>query len=498
MPSRTRSCARRPRASHAMAVATLVACGASSAFAQSSGADPSPDDLAARLAAVERLLGVDPTHPPSPQTGHAAAEHIDMATLARRLAAIERRLEQPTQEAAAPPAPTTTTALTVGRGLSIKGPDGAELRVRGLVQADGRFFPDDHGAAPSATFLMRRIRPTLEGSWGPLIGFRLTPEFAGDNASLVDAYVDVKFDPRATLRIGKVKGPVGLERLQSGGSLAMVERGFPTELAPNRDLGVQLQGDLREGRLQYVLGVYNGAPDGRDAATANTDDAFEYAGRLFWEPFKGKDHALSGLGIGIAASSGDTFGTGNGVLPRYRTPAQAQFFNYGSNVAGDGLRRRLSPQGYYHRGAFGLLAEHITSEQALRLISGPDAGRGARIENRAYQLTGSYVLTGEDASFRGVARPDRPFSPDGAGWGAFELVGRYGVLDIDDDAFPLFANPALSASRAESWSVGLNWYLNAHLKLVANYTHTAFDGGAAAGADRRDERAVLARAQLSF
>ena len=64
-------------------------------------------------------------------------------------------------------------------------------------------------------FLWRRIRPTIEGSWGSLIGFRLTPEFAGDGATIVDAYVDVKFDPRATLRIGKVKGPIGLERLQS-------------------------------------------------------------------------------------------------------------------------------------------------------------------------------------------------------------------------------------------------------------------------------------------
>ena len=504
MPSRTRPCARRPRIPFRIAIAAAVAFGASPVFAQTSASAPSPEELAARLAAIERLLGVETAEPADPGNAADPASSPDgdargLAALEQRLRILERKLEVQAEETAAQAARTPTTALTAARGLSIKSPDGVELRLRGLIQADGRFFlDDDGGAAQSDTFLMRRIRPTLEGSWGPLLGFRLTPEFAGDSASIVDAYVDLKFDPRATVRIGKVKGPVGLERLQSGGALAMVERAFPTELAPNRDLGVQLQGELRDGTLQYVVGVYNGAPDGRDAATTNADDAFEYAGRVFWEPFRNDANAWSGLGIGIAASDGETFGTGTAVLPRYRTPAQAQFFAYGANVSGDGLRRRVSPQGYFYRGAFGLLAEYIVSEQELRVVSGSGAGRRARIENDAYQLTASYVLSGEDASFRGVLKPDRPFAADGAGWGAFELVGRYGVLDIDDDAFPLFANPAQSATRAESWSVGLNWYLNSNLKLVANYTHTAFDGGAAAGADREDERTVLARAQVSF
>ena len=51
------------------------------------------------------------------------------------------------------------------------------------------------------------------------------------------------------------------------------------------------------------------------------------------------------------------------------------------------------------------------------------------------------MLTGEDASYRGVVKPSEPFSPGKGGWGAWELVGRYGELEIDDDAFPLFADP---------------------------------------------------------
>ncbi|MFD0726527.1 OprO/OprP family phosphate-selective porin [Lysobacter brunescens] len=459
--------------------------------------DAKPNDAATqralieRLEALERHLGV---------TGDAGADSVpgDAADLDRRLRVIERRLELQAEENAAKAAKDPVVSLAANRGLSIKSPDGLELRLRGVVQADGRFFVGDERVPQNDTFLFRRIRPSLEGTWGSLVGFRLTPEFAGDSTTIVDAYVDLKFDPRATVRIGKVKGPVGLERLQSASGIALVERGFPTELAPNRDLGVQLQGDLFGNRLNYVVGVYNGAPDGRDAATTNVDNEFEYAGRVFWEPFKNSANAWSGLGVGVAASVGETFGAGNNVLPRYRTPGQVQFFGYGANVVGDGLRRRFSPQGYYYGGRFGVLGEYITSEQEVRIASGIGAGRREHLEHEAWQLTGSVVLTGEDASYRGVAKPDRPFTVGGEGWGAFELVGRYGELSLDDATFPLFANPATSARASRAWTLGLNWYLNSNLKLVANYTEASFDGGAAAGADREDEKSIFTRAQFSF
>ena len=107
------------------------------------------------------------------------------------------------------------------------------------------------------------------------------------------------------------------------------------------------------------------------------------------------------------------------------------------------------------------------------------------------------VLTGEDASYRGVVKPAHPFTLDGEGWGAFEVVGRLGRLDIDDDAFPLFADPASAGVSARSWGLGLNWYLTGNLKLVANYTETEFD--AASGATpREDEKAFFTRTQFSF
>lgn len=457
-------------------------------------AAPTPEEIAERLRIVERRLGIGPDD---------ASARNDLAELDRRLRAIELGLDERDRQAsvAVAPAPSASAAkpgpevtLSADKGASIRSADDqVQLKLGVLAQADHRVFIDDDPAAQNDTFLWRRIRPTLEGSWGDLVGFRLTPEFAGDSASIVDAYVDLKFSPAATVRVGKVKGPIGLERLQSGGAIALVERGFPTELAPNRDIGVQLQGALAGAKVTYVAGVYNGAADGRDSPTSNPDDDFEFAGRLFFEPWKGGDGALSGLGFGIAASTGDKAGSGNNVLPRYRTPGQATFFSYGASVIADGEHRRWSPQAYWYAGTVGLLGEYIRSEQTV--FDTATATR-ASLDHSAWQLTGSWVLTGEAASYRGV-KPDQPFAPGDGGWGAFELVARYGRLQIDDDAFPLFADPAAAASEATAWTLGLNWYLTGNLKLVANYARADFDGGAVGG-DRQDEKTFFTRAQVAF
>ncbi|RZA28415.1 MAG: porin, partial [Lysobacteraceae bacterium] len=368
-----------------------------------------------------------------------------------------------------------------------------EVRIRGLLQGDGRFFLDGAPDGTNDTFLLRTARPTIEGSLGKLVGFRFTPEFAGDSASIVDAYADLRLDPAYTLRVGKFTSPVGLERLQSSAALADVERALPSELAPNRDIGVQLQGEVADSRVAYAIGIFNGTVDGRDAVTSNPDDEFEYAGRVFFEPFRNDASAWSGLGFGIGASIGDKQGSGNNFLPRYRTPGQLQFFGYRSAVLADGRHSRFSPQGHYYRNGFGLQAEYIVSRQEVSV-----AGVRDELSHEAWQATASYVLTGEDASYRGVTKPSQPFNPGEGGWGAFELVGRYGVLEIDDDAYPLFADPNASARKAESWTVGLNWYLNSNLKLVLNYLQTSLDGGAVAGADREDEKAVFTRLQVAF
>ncbi|AVP99918.1 porin [Ahniella affigens] len=464
-------------------------------------ADSAPDLNAVleRLARLEAKLGQSDASPSAsaPNTDASADSAQIISELSTRLAILERKLEIQQEDAAAK-APITPVVAVNEKGLSIKsaGAGEYEIKLKGLAQFDYRAFIDDGINAGSDTSLFRRLRPSLEGSIGSLIGFRITPELAEDQTSLIDAYVDVRFNPAYSLRVGKLKGPIGLERLQSANAIAMIERAFPTELAPSRELGAQLFGELHKGEITYAIGAFNGAPDGRNATAVDADDNLEWEGRIFFEPWKANANALSGLGFGIAASVGDKDGSGNAFLPRYRSPGQQQFFNYRSTVAARGSHLRLSPQAYFYRNQLGLQAEYITSEQEL-IVNNQIASQTS-LKNEAWEVTGSWVLTGEPASYKGVERPFRPFVLGQDGWGAFELVGRVGELDVDDDAFPIFADANAAATKARAYGLGLNWYLNSNLKLVLNHTHTDFDGGAAAGADRRVEDTVFTRLQFAF
>lgn len=440
---------------------------------------PDVEQLRQRLERLERLAGVADATP---------AQGGGLADLDQRLRILERRLELQEDERVAAARLAPRIAIDQ-KGASFKSGDGDyELKLRGLLQGDARVFIGDGSANDG--FLLRTARPTLEGTLGKRVAYRFTPEFAGDGATIVDAYADLRFAPGHALRVGKFTSPVGLERLQSSAALVDVERALASELAPNRDLGVQLQGEAASGRFSYAVGVFNGTVDGRDAVAGNPDGDFEYAGRVFLEPFKGSDGAWAGLGIGLGASAGRKHGSGNNFLPRYRSPGQATFFNYRGPVLAAGDTLRWSPQGWFYRNGFGLQAEYIVSRQAVAR----DARR-RQLQHSAWQATASYVLTGEDAGYRGVT-PSRPFGVNG-GLGAFELTARYGGLDVDAAAFPFYADPDTSATRIRSWTVGANWYLTPNLKLATNYLQSRF--GAFAGSTRlADEKAVFSRLQVSF
>jgi phosphate-selective porin OprO/OprP len=73
-----------------------------------------------------------------------------------------------------------------------------------------------------------------------------------------------------------------------------------------------------------------------------------------------------------------------------------------------------------------------------------------------------------------------------------------GQLTVDDDAFPLYANPATSAREATSWGVGLNWHLNRNFKINLNYEQTDFKGGDNSPLNANGEKVILTRAQIAF
>jgi len=416
----------------------------------------------------------------------------------------------------APATSNTATPATARRAgshqLAVRSSDGSNvIRLRGNLQVDGRFYSDEVTAQTRDTFLLRKVRPYVEGTLDDIYDFRLMPDFGGGKAVVTDAYVAGRFKPWFTVQAGKFKAPVGLERLQPDHLNRFMELGLPSDLVPNRDLGIQLGGNLAGGALSYAIGYFDGVPDGSSTDTnstpdADTDGRRDVDARLFSQPFRASGNPyLRGLGLGVAGTYVNATGNAtNTLLASYKTAGAQNFFSYRTGTSAtyaDGRRMRISPQFFYFGGSLGVLGEYVRSEQDVSRQTSASLLRSGQIDNSAWQVLVSYFLTGEQASYNSVT-PKSTFRPGGSGWGAWEIAARFEELKIDDAAFvggaASFADPDTSPRKATAFGVGLNWYLSEYVKLVFNYEHTMFDGGAPGGADRPSENALLTRFALAF
>jgi phosphate-selective porin OprO/OprP len=433
-----------------------------------------------------------PAEPQAPQTPEEKIEALDQQI---RIQARQAEIEK---EAAAAAAATAPVVAAGAGGFEIRSADSAfRVRIRGYAHADSRYYGGDDDNRGVDTFLMRRARPILEATFFRIFDFRIMSDFGGGTAVVQDAYLDARFSKVFNLRLGKQKPPLGQERLLSATDLLFIERALPTALVPNRDVGVQAYGDLAPW-LAYNLGLFNGVVDGGSGDTDSADSK-DVVGRVVLAPFKSGKGPLQALTFGVGGSGGRDVGTlAAPAVAQVRSGGQLVWFRYRTDgtapntTIADGRRTRVTAFGQYYVGQLGLQAEYVRSQQAVRRAAVAD-----RIEQRAWQATGSWVLTGETATGRAIA-PRKAFDPAKGSWGAFEIVARANALVVDDAAFPVFANLDQAARKATAGGVGLNWYLNRNVKIAADYERTTFDRGAAAGADRPDEHAVFTRFQIAF
>ncbi|HEY4415896.1 MAG TPA: porin [Verrucomicrobiae bacterium] len=378
------------------------------------------------------------------------------------------------------------------------------INLHGLVQLDSRTFLHDNPAIKGNDgFILRRARPIITGTVFKDFDFNFTPDFGGSTVQIQDAYINYRFNSPLQLEVGKFKSPVGLEQLQTDNYVSFNERSIANNLVPNRDLGVELHGDLLDGELNYAAGIFNGSSD-YNGTTSNqdTDDNKSFAGRLFAQPWKNTSiDALRGLGFGVGGSYGfDSKGTSiSGLTPGYTTDGQQKFFTYNTGNTADGTHWRVSPQAYYYYGPFSLLGEYIISDQ--RVAANATTAKPINVQNTSWELSAGWVLTGEDAGYNGVT-PRNPFNLHNGQWGAFQVVARYATVDVDDAVFQNGLAAAGSASEARAWSTGLNWYLNKDIRVSLSYSYTDFSGGGGTTGNgpvtAQPESVLFTRVQLAF
>ncbi len=489
-------------------------------------------ELESRLERFEKVAAAAETAPAA-----TAQPSSEVEKLNRKINTLERKLEVD-KEVATANAAKLPKFEAGAEGFRISSADNKhQVRIRGALQTDGRFWVDDHGGSDRAVgtkagtgitdqFQVRQARVWLEGKFWDNLYFKIMPDFAASSNILPDAYLDYAYLSYASLSAGKQKTPISLERLQGDSDGMFLERAYPTYLANNRDVGIMLHGAFAKpgykteyygspvdfkNFVSYQLGVFNGSGDSGSLnnSAAGTFDDKEFDGRIWAHPFQHSGYQwLEGFGLGIAGSWSHPSGLGLNKL--VSALGQTTLLDYTSStflrnkgttpVVGEGVHTRVYPQAYWYAGPFGLMGEYVVSNQGL--LGKNAAGRQVSVDqnNRAWQAQASYVLTGEDNTFQGV-KPIRSFDPLEGSWGALQVAARWSELDVDKDTFT-FIDPSKAPSTANSWTLGLNWFLNRNALIRADYEETYFTGGAGKDAahvtNRPTEKVFGTRFQLAF
>ncbi|MBI5601746.1 MAG: hypothetical protein HY879_00160 [Deltaproteobacteria bacterium] len=374
-------------------------------------------------------------------------------------------------------------------GFYLKGKDD-QIRIGGWLQADGRWFfdSDNHN---NDTFLIRRarfdIRGILENDWA----YRLYATFLGErNGILQEGWLEYRKYPSFRVRGGQVFEPFSLEANYSALWTDFIERAvIVNTLSPQEDIGIMILGKIWENQIEYGFGFFNGQGRNREAVVDDKD----FTGRIAFSPFL---HSTS-LPALKKFNFGGSFSTGNNKQDLsgfdLKTEGTTTFFDIQSGVNQDGRLTRWGLELDYGIGPFGLKAEYLQGRFDQITKGVPKAG----LDLSGGYFTAGYVLTGEDWPQNEPIKPKRDFDPAKGGWGAFQILGRYQVVNTDSEM--LNKGFASGTDKAQAATFGLNWYWNKHLRFQLDYSYFWFKDQVTVGGVRLDkENVVLTRFQYVF
>lgn len=86
----------------------------------------------------------------------------------------------------------------------------------------------------------------------------------------------------------------------------------------------------------------------------------------------------------------------------------------------------------------------------------------------------SFFPTGENRVYKnthfGMIVPKKNFCIKDGGWGAVEIAVRYSAMNYSDArSLPKYINKPIGGDEITSLTLGLNWYLNSHTRILYNY-----------------------------
>lgn len=366
---------------------------------------------------------------------------------------------------------------------SVTSADGRHsLTLTARLHVDGRLDPSG-GDHFDSGLVIRRARLGFRATVFDRVDFDVAIQNSVGSFSLENAFVELKLSDRFRLRAGNMLLPFSLARRTTSNALVHPERAVVVEkLESVRDVGVMLELDAIEDRLELQFGTYGGSNRIEPhvppelVARVRTDPApgLTFDGAYHW--------SLPQL---RGALPSDARTVGNELAP-------VLVYNR-ENAWRDGGRHRISTGARVVTGPVMMQAEALI-ERTDRVEVGAEAIGGLTdwggFVDVAWALTGE--RQGEDELE--PSRPLRRGRPDAIG--AWQLAARYEVFVADENA--LATGVARGAERLQSGTGSLIWTPVPGVRWLFSYSYARLGGAVAGPSPGRDLHAVITRLDLHF
>lgn len=336
--------------------------------------------------------------------------------------------------------------------------EGWQIKPGGTFQYDWLKIYDDAGDIQLAG--MRRARTTL-GIKAPA-GFDAKIEFDLASNLWTDAFLRWR-NGGHSVRLGQFKQPGYLDELMSNRNLLFMEQAMAGTLALTRRVGVGY--GYAQGPWRFEFSAHGGDLRGRLEGDG-------LAARLSFDPVNSSEETRH-FALSLASESPDD------ETARFRTRTELSAVSLQrldtGGISGVDRIDRLGLEALWIRGPWLLKSEYLNA----RL----DRAAASEVSLDGWYVDASWFPTGHQRSFKDGLL-EGPALGDGEQ--AIELAARISRLDLNDQSF--------QGGDATNFTLGLNWYLNRNVRLMANYVKV--------DADRRglslEPEGLQARVQVSY
>jgi hypothetical protein len=368
----------------------------------------------------------------------------------------------------------------------------------------------DPRASLRDTIFIRRARIGIAGTLVRVIDFRVEAEFAqlaqpGQYATLADADVVVNVVPWLRFEAGQFYSPFTLENMTSENFTDFMEKSTVVRWAvpTARDAGAMLFGEAPSNVVRYWVGLFNG--DGQNYKNLDNQPAFE--GRLVLAPLGLiPRHAkwLEDIWVGGSFWWQRADNLGGAVVPSTTAPTAGDLAtlsteggfpvftaNYanGTDAMMNAIRSHLAPDGNTYKYAFelnvpvfnryGLRSEYVHQSIDVRQYDDVNPGNGnfVRSTGQPGHIDGWGAYVELYAWVGGDVNPDRPglysiphwigyVPPKRPQW-ALQFAAKYEHVEFD--LSQLVPTAIAGHWGLDTFSVGANFWVTRHARIMANY-----------------------------